>query len=66
MQNYFRSMSGPEATALDAALSKRSFGEICEDLSVWMAEDEVPAAAAGFLGSWADSGIIIGLEPGQP
>jgi hypothetical protein len=66
LQNYFRSMSEPEAAALDAALRRRSFGEICEDLSAWMAEDEVPAAAAGFLGSWADSGIIIGLESDQP
>ena len=66
LQNYFRSMSEPEAAALDAALCRRSFGEICEDLSAWMAEEDVPAAAAGFLGAWADSGIIIGLEPDQP
>jgi hypothetical protein len=66
LQNYFRSMSEPEAAALDAALRRRSFGEICEDLSAWMAEEDVPAAAAGFLGAWADSGIIIGLEPDQP
>ena len=66
LQNYFRSMSEPEAAALDAALRRRSFGEICEDLSAWMAEEEVPAAAAGFLGAWADSGIIIGLESDQP
>jgi len=66
LQNYFRSMSEPEAAALDAALRRRSFGEICEDLSAWMPEDEVPAAAAGFLGAWADSGIIIGLAPAQP
>jgi len=66
LQNYFRSMSEPEAAALDAALNRRSFGQICEDLSAWMPEDEVPAAAAGFLGAWADNGIIISLESDQP
>ena len=62
LQNYFRSMRGHEAAALDVALRRGCFGEICTELSEWMPEDEVPAAAAGFLGAWADSGIIIALE----
>jgi hypothetical protein len=62
LQNYFRSMSLPEAAALDAARRGRSFGEICEDLAAWLPHEEVPAAAAGFLGAWADSGVVIGLE----
>jgi len=62
LQNYFRSMTGVEAAALDAALSGRNFGEICEALSNRLPQDEIPAAAAGFLGTWADSGIIVGLQ----
>jgi hypothetical protein len=66
LQNYFRSMSVAEAVALDSALRRRSFGEICEDLGVCLAADAVPAAAAGFLAAWADSGILIGLDTETP
>jgi hypothetical protein len=65
LQNYFRSMSGAESAALDAALRGRSFGEICEDLSALLPEDEIPAAAAGLLGTWADSGILVGIGVGE-
>lgn len=61
LQNYFRSMSAVESVALDAALRGCNFGEICENLSALLAQDEIPAAAAGCMGSWADSGIIVRL-----
>jgi hypothetical protein len=62
LQNYFRSMHQAEAAALDAALRGCTFGEICEDLAAWLPEEQVPAAAAGYLAAWADSGIIVCLE----
>ncbi|HEY2678032.1 MAG TPA: DNA-binding domain-containing protein [Steroidobacteraceae bacterium] len=62
LQNYFRSLTIAESTALDAALSGSSFGEICEALSAVLSADEIPPAAASFLGNWADSGIIVGLR----
>lgn len=62
LQNYFRSMDPAEAAALDAALHGRTFGEMCEDLAAWLPEEQVPAAAAGYLAAWADSGVIVGLE----
>jgi hypothetical protein len=62
LQNYFRSMTAAESAALDAALRGLSFGEICEDLAAVLPQDEIPAAAAGLLGTWADSGIITGLR----
>lgn len=62
LQNYFRSMDPAEAAALDAALRGLTFGEICEHLVTWLPGDQVPAAAAGYLGAWADSGIIVALE----
>jgi hypothetical protein len=61
LQNYFRSMTAVESAALDSALRGRNFGEICEDLSTILPEEEIPAAAASLLGTWADSGIIVGL-----
>jgi hypothetical protein len=62
LQNYFRSMSPSEVVALEAALDGRCFEQICEDLGACLPADEVPAAAAGFLAAWADSGILIGLK----
>jgi hypothetical protein len=62
LQNYFRSMPADEAAALDAALKGASFGEICAALAEWLPEDEIPLRAAGLLGIWADSGIIVGIH----
>jgi hypothetical protein len=61
LQNYFRSMGGVESAALDCALRGRSFGEICESLSALLPQEEIPAAAAGLLGTWADSGMLAGI-----
>jgi hypothetical protein len=62
LQNYFRSMTADEAVALDCALRGRSFGEICEALAEWLPEEEIPLRAAGLLGLWADSGIIVAIN----
>jgi len=62
LQNYFRSMPADEAAALDAALRGANFGEICAALAEWLTEDEIPLRAAGLLGIWADSGIIVGIN----
>jgi hypothetical protein len=62
LQNYFRSLPADEAVALDAALRGANFGEICAALAEWLAEDEIPLRAAGLLGVWADSGIIVGVN----
>jgi hypothetical protein len=61
LQNYFRSMTADEAAALDSALRGASFGEICEALAEWLPDDEIPLRAASLLGTWADSGIIVGI-----
>jgi hypothetical protein len=62
LQNYFRSMPADEAAALEAALRGANFGEICAALADWLTEDEIPLRAAGLLGIWADSGIIVGIS----
>ena len=58
LQNYFRSMNALESAALDAALRGSDFARICEGLSAQLPPQDIPAAAAGLLGAWADSGII--------
>jgi hypothetical protein len=62
LQNYFRSMTADEAVALDAALRGANFGEICEALGEWLPDEEIPLRAAGLLGIWADSGIIVAIR----
>jgi len=62
LQNYFRSITAVEAAALDAALRRRNFSQICEDLRAWLPDDEIPPAAATLVGNWADSGIITALR----
>jgi hypothetical protein len=62
MQNYFRSMPADEAAALESALRGESFGEICAALAEWLPEEEIPLRAAGLLGLWADSGIIVAID----
>ena len=64
LQNYFRSLAPDEAIALDCALRGGSFGEICEALAERLPEDEIPLRAAGLLGLWADSGIIVAIDDG--
>ncbi len=61
LQNYFRSMPADEAAALDAALRGDQFGDICAALAEWLPDAEIPLRAAGLLGLWADSGMIIGI-----
>lgn len=63
LQNYFRSMTADEAVALDCALRGHNFGEICEALAEWLPEEQIPLRAAGLLGTWADSGIIVAIDP---
>jgi hypothetical protein len=61
LQNYFRSMAADEELALDSALRGHSVGEICEGLAEWLPEVEIPLRTASLLGTWADSGIIVGI-----
>jgi hypothetical protein len=55
-------MTADEAVALDCCLRGHSFGEICEALAERLPEEEIPLRAAGLLGTWADSGIIVAIN----
>ncbi len=61
-QNLFRSMSADEAAALDAARSGKTFAELCEVLTAWLPAKEVPLRAAGLLGGWADTDLLVALS----
>ena len=58
---FFRSLQDDEAWALNALLSRASFGEICAGLCEWVAEREAPARAAGLLRGWVEEGWIAEL-----
>jgi hypothetical protein len=62
-KNYFRSLDAAEEAALEAAIAGRPFGEICEELGAFLAEEEIPLRAATLVAGWLDSGIIVAIEP---
>jgi hypothetical protein len=62
LRTYFRSLTPPEVMALDAARSGQSFGELCGLLSAELGEAGAPAAAAGFLKNWIESGLITAVR----
>lgn len=59
LQTWFRSMDVAEASALDTALGGGCFADICAVLATHFSEQEIPAKAAGYLGNWMASGLII-------
>jgi len=65
LQIYFRPLPAAEAQALDAAGNGQNFGELCVALCATLSEAEAPAAAAGYLRGWVESGMIIGTRAGE-
>ncbi len=62
LKNYFRSLDAAEDAALDAALRGLSFTDICAAMTESLTEEQIPLRAATLIGTWADSGIIVGLK----
>jgi hypothetical protein len=61
LQNYFRSLDPTEDAALQAAQGGDTFAEICAAIGRWLPPEETPLRAATLVGTWADSGIIVGI-----
>jgi hypothetical protein len=61
LKNYFRSLDAIESAALQAALSGSPFADICSSMTAWLPEEQIPLRAASLIGTWVDSGIIVGL-----
>lgn len=62
LRTYFRSLQPAEVTALEAARTGESFGELCATLSAQIGEAQAPARAAGFLKDWVESGMIVAVR----
>lgn len=58
----FRSLSVPEAFALDTFMHGQCFSEICTGLSQWLDEDQVVLSAAGYLQAWLRDGWIADVK----
>jgi len=58
----FRSLSPPEAFAIDAFRHGQCFAEVCSDLCHWLEAAEVAPKAAGFLQAWLADGWVCGFE----
>jgi hypothetical protein len=58
---HFRAVSRPEAWALRGAREGSSFAMLCEGLCDWLAPEEAAGAAAGWLRTWVDDQLIVGL-----
>ncbi|MGH8567376.1 MAG: DNA-binding domain-containing protein [Gammaproteobacteria bacterium] len=62
LKTYYRSLEPDEAMSLDRVHSGATFGNLCEDLCPWVAEDEVAARAAGFLQRWVTDGLLTAIH----
>ena len=57
----FRSLPAAERWALDAAQRGEGFTAICEGICAFVAAEEAPALAAGWLRAWVDDGLIAAV-----
>lgn len=59
LRTWFRSMDVDEAWALDQAMNRSTFAEICSGLTEWVDEKNAPQRAAGFIQNWVQEGLIV-------
>ncbi|MDZ4730877.1 MAG: DNA-binding domain-containing protein [Xanthomonadales bacterium] len=58
----FRPAEADEAWALEAFRSGKAFGDVCEGLCQWHAEEQVPTRAVGLLQTWLNEQLVIKLQ----
>lgn len=58
LQSYYESVTKEQLWMLNNIAKGKTFGELCEGLCEWLAEEEVPQFAAGSLGNWLQKGIF--------
>jgi hypothetical protein len=61
LENYFRSLDSVGVTALDAALERGNFAQVCAALAQRLPDEEVPLRAASLIATWLDNGLLTGL-----
>jgi hypothetical protein len=62
LDNYYNALSPDEACALEAVLQNATFGEVCEILCNWIAEEEVALRAASLMKAWIEAGLITEIH----
>ena len=55
----FRSLSVPEAFAIDAFRQGQCFAEVCAGLCAWLDAEQVAVSVAGYLQTWLRDGWVI-------
>lgn len=60
----FRELPVPEAHALAQFAGDKLFADVCDGLSTFMPEAEVPGYAAGLLRRWIEAGLITAIRIG--
>ena len=63
---HFRSLTAPEAWALDAAMAGATFPELCDGFGQWFDAEEAATHAALGLRGWIDEALIVGYNAGDP
>jgi hypothetical protein len=61
LNSQFRSIDETEEIALNMAMARASFGDICADLESTLSVDEATMMAARYIAGWIESGLIIGF-----
>ncbi len=62
LMTYYRSLDVDEAWALDTALQRGNFAELCEGVCEWIDEQHAPARVAGFLSQWISDELLIDIR----
>lgn len=62
LTTYFRSLTGIERVAFDAARKGWPFGELCELVCAEVGPAQAPAQAATLLRGWIEAGLITGTS----
>jgi hypothetical protein len=65
LQVMYRAISAAEALSLTAFMQNKTFTNICNGLSEWFPEDQVPLKAAQFLQSWIQNGMVKEIIAGD-
>ncbi len=62
---FFRSISLPEAIAIDSFNQRKIFSEVCEIMCECLEEEQVVTLTAGYIQQWISEGWIVEVVPGR-
>jgi hypothetical protein len=62
LQVIYLPLSAPEYWSLQAFMAGNSFAKVCEGLSEWYSEEQIPLRAAQYLQQWLNNGLVHRLH----